>query len=121
MDGNPGVRASDRRVARPHHPPRQHPRDERRQLSSRPKPRPKGRLKPSQKNRHAGMKPPLGLRPPGGLIPAPQVADFYAAHWPDFAPPLTLLLPSEDFNSAAIVARTSPAIDRKSTRLNSSH
>lgn len=22
-------------------------------------------------------------------MPAPQVADFYAAHWPDFAPPLT--------------------------------
>jgi hypothetical protein len=22
---------------------------------------------------------------------APQVADFYSAHWPDFTPPLTLL------------------------------
>ncbi len=39
----------DRRAPGPHHPPCQHSRDERRQLSSRPKPRPKGRLKPSQK------------------------------------------------------------------------
>ncbi len=35
------------------------------------------------------MRPPLGLRPPGALMRAPQVADFYSAHWPDFAPPLT--------------------------------
>ncbi len=36
------------------------------------------------------MRPPLGLRPPGGLMHAPQVADFYAAAWPVFAPPLTV-------------------------------
>ena len=35
------------------------------------------------------MRPPLGLRPPGGLIRRPQVADFYAAPWPVFTPPLT--------------------------------
>src|SRR3546814_6516838 len=44
------VRAPDRRAARPYHPPCQHPRDERRKLPSRPKPRPKGRLKPSPKS-----------------------------------------------------------------------
>ena len=63
------------------YPPRQHSRDERRQLSSRPKPRPQGRLKPSQ-NRHARMRPPLGLRPPGSLMRAQR--------WPTFAPPLTM-------------------------------
>jgi hypothetical protein len=40
-----GIRAPDRRSARSADPPRQHPRDERRQLSARPKPRPKGRKK----------------------------------------------------------------------------
>src|SRR5690606_35016684 len=35
------------------------------------------------------MRPPLGLRPPGGLMRAPQVADFCSAPWPGFTPPLT--------------------------------
>ncbi|TPW31390.1 TrbI/VirB10 family protein, partial [Martelella alba] len=30
-----------------------------------------------------------GLRPPGGLMRTPQVADFCSATWPDFTPPLT--------------------------------
>jgi len=38
------------------------------------------------------MRPPLGLRPPDGLMRAPQVADFYAAAWPDFTPPLTTFI-----------------------------
>ncbi len=39
------------------------------------------------------MRPPLGLRPPGGLMRAPQVADYCAAAWPVFTPPLTVVLP----------------------------
>ncbi len=35
------------------------------------------------------MRPPLGLRPPAGLIPASKVADFCSAPWPVFTPPLT--------------------------------
>ena len=37
------------------------------------------------------MRHPLGVRPPGRLMRAPQVADFYSAHWPDFTPPLTVM------------------------------
>src|SRR5690606_35696169 len=88
MDGNLGVGAPHWRSARSHHPPRQHPRDEWRQLSSRPKPRPKGRLKPLAESPRA-YETPLGLRPPGGLTRTQTVAWFYSAHWPDFAPPLT--------------------------------
>ncbi|MHA6688763.1 hypothetical protein, partial [Mesorhizobium sp. A556] len=44
-------------------------------------------------------RPPLGLRPPGGLIRTQTVAWFYSAHWPDFAPPLT----GFSFSSAIIV------------------
>src|SRR3546814_9536599 len=97
MDRNPGIRTSDRRTARPHYPPCQHSRDERRQLSSGPKPRPKGWLKPFQ-NRRARMRPPLGLRPPGGLMRAPQVAWFCSALWPEFTPALTheFVLDQED-------------------------
>src|SRR3546814_2498748 len=94
MDRNPGIRTSDRRTARPHYPPCQHSRDERRQLSSGPKPRPKGWLKPFQ-NRRARMRPPLGLRPPGGLMRAPQVAWFCSALWPEFTPALTRVLAIE--------------------------
>ncbi|HTO31540.1 MAG TPA: hydrolase, partial [Pararhizobium sp.] len=43
---------------------------------------------PSQ-NHRVRMRPPLGLRPPGGLTRTQTVAWFYSAHWPDFAPPLT--------------------------------
>ena len=35
------------------------------------------------------MRPPLGLRPPEGLMRAPKVVDFYTAAWPDFTPALT--------------------------------
>src|SRR3546814_6374318 len=35
------------------------------------------------------MRPPLGLRPPGGLMRAPQVAWFCSALWPEFTPALT--------------------------------
>ena len=35
------------------------------------------------------MRPPLGLRPPGGLIRAPAVADYYSGAWQDFTLPLT--------------------------------
>ena len=38
------------------------------------------------------MKSPLGLRPPGALMRAPKVADFYSAQWTDFAPPLTIVM-----------------------------
>jgi len=47
------------------------------------------------------MRPPLGLRPPAGLIPAPEVADFCSAPWPVFTPPLTdltLLLQDRRFS-----------------------
>ncbi len=83
---NSGIRAPDRRAARSHHPPRQHPRDERRQLSSRSKPRPQGWLKPLSRKRRARMRPPLGLRPPGvscarhsGRLLLRPVACFYSA------------------------------------------
>src|SRR3546814_9582271 len=90
MDRNPGLRTSDRRTSRPQYPPCQHSRDERLQLSSGPKPRPKGWLKPVQ-NRRARRRPPLGLRPPGCLMRAPQVAWFCSALWPEFTPALTAL------------------------------
>jgi len=44
----------------------------------------------SLENRRARMKTPLELRPPGGLMRAPQVAWFCSAAWPDFTPPLTI-------------------------------
>ena len=50
------------------------------------------------------MRPPLGLRPPGALMRAPQVADFYSAHWPDFAPPLTQM--SERLNTTDTTAES---------------
>ncbi|CUX67810.1 hypothetical protein AGR5A_pa40085 [Agrobacterium genomosp. 5 str. CFBP 6626] len=88
MDRNPGIRASDRRVARSHHPPRQHPRDERRQLSSRPEPRPKGRLTPLKKS-PPPPETPARATPSRRSQAAAIVADFCSAPWPVFTPPLT--------------------------------
>ena len=53
-----------------------------------------------QKNRHAGIQPPLGLRPLGSRMPAAQVAEFCAASWLVFTPPLTSRDIVEDFVSA---------------------
>src|SRR5690606_39011530 len=55
----------ERRSARPHHPSRQHPREERRKLSSRSKPRSKGRLKSSQKSPTLQSRLRLALQQPG--------------------------------------------------------
>jgi DNA replication protein DnaC len=84
MDRNLRVRAPDRRTARPHHPPRQHPRDERRQLSSRPKPRPKGRLKHPRKIADAAYETPARA--------TPSRRSHCGAKWPTFAPPRGLVL-----------------------------
>ena len=78
MDRDLRNRATDRRSARPPDPPRQHPRDEWRELQARAKSGPKRRPDPV-KNRDAHLSPPLGLRPPGGLKRARK--------WPAFAPP----------------------------------
>ena len=84
-------------------PSRQHPRDERRQLSSGPKPGPQrhrhqlgsGQIGPRgpkrpgtrqlyRERRHLGA-----LRIPGARFRHPQVANICSATWPVFAPPLT--------------------------------
>jgi DNA replication protein DnaC len=43
---------------------------------------------PSQ-NRREWRRPPLGLRPPGGLLHLQTVADYHSGAWPDFSPALT--------------------------------
>src|SRR3546814_9876369 len=71
----------------PYHPPCQHPRDERRKLPSRPKPRPKGRLKPPPKSPtpqagNSGRATPSRrstLAPPSGLLLRRRVAGFCSA------------------------------------------
>ena len=78
--------------------PRQHPRDERRQLSARPKPRPKGR------SRHLIIRHRIGLAGQRAMARASYVVSaramalgtlppawFCAATWSVFAPALTLL------------------------------
>lgn len=65
-------------IARPHRAPRQHPQDERRQRSSRPKPRPRGLLKPLE-NRNIGLRPRLELCPADGLNHCTGVAEFRSA------------------------------------------
>jgi hypothetical protein len=54
-----------------------------------PKAAPERPAETLSKKRSAHMRPPLGLRPPGGLMCALQVAWFCSAVWPDFTPPLT--------------------------------
>ena len=104
MDRNLRLRASDRRASGPPDPSRQHPRDERRQLSSGPKPGPQrhrhqlgsGQIGPRgpkrpgtrqlyRERRHLGA-----LRIPGARFRHPQVANICSATWPVVAPPLTI-------------------------------
>ena len=98
-----GSERPDRRASGPPDPSRQHPRDERRQLSSGPKPGPQrhrhqpgsGQIGPRgpkrpgtrqlyRERRHLGA-----LRIPGARFRHPQVANICSATWPVFAPPLT--------------------------------
>src|SRR5665648_579010 len=108
MDRNLRRRAPHRRAARPADAPCQHPRDERRQLSPQPK--------QGAKDQGRSLTP-RGLAPKGQSalarasymesarakalihsqrqIPTQKVADFCAATWLVFAPPLTLEPPAK--------------------------
>ena len=103
VDRDLRLRAPHRRAARPADPPRHHPRDERRQLPARPEPHEKN---PSQRLTPGN---PVGLSGQRALahasysesartkarpmtqhqFPIPELADYCAAPWLVFPPPLT--------------------------------
>src|SRR5690606_14762248 len=96
MDRDLRLRAPHRRTARPADPPRQHPRDERRELSPRQQHCPKAATKVLRSDRSFWPKeanapwhaPAIGKRARHGAGHC-HLAWFCAAAWPDFAPPLT--------------------------------
>src|SRR5690606_31498130 len=96
MDRDLRLRAPHRRTARPADPPRQHPRDERRELSPRQQHCPKAATKVLRSDRSLWPKeanapwhaPAIGKRARHGAGHC-HLAWFCAAAWPDFAPPLT--------------------------------
>src|SRR5690606_19571623 len=101
MDRDLRLRVPHRRTARPADPPRQHPRDERRELSPRQQHCPKAATKVLRSDRSFWPKeanapwhaPAIGKRARHGAGHC-HLAWFCAAAWPDFAPPLTgLILP----------------------------
>jgi DNA replication protein DnaC len=75
--------------------PRQHPRDERRKLSSQPKPRTPRRCKPVILTKLASRPMRPGTCLPDGRPHAPRRAAMWQTFapplWPDFAPPLTCI------------------------------
>src|SRR5690554_4235389 len=105
MDRDLRLRAPHRRTARPADPPRQHPRDERRELSPRQQHCPKAATKVLRSDRSFWPKeanapwhaPAIGKRARHGAGHC-HLAWFCAAAWPNFAPPLTVLTMKEDHN-----------------------
>src|SRR6056297_584433 len=98
MDRNLRHRTPDRRPTRSADAPRQHPRDERRQLPARPKPRPKGRSSNLITRHRIGPMGQCAMARASYLgstramaLGTPPLAWFCAATWPVFAPPLTVL------------------------------
>src|SRR5690606_34609869 len=99
MDRDLRLRVPHRRTARPADPPRQHPRDERRELSPRQQHCPKAATKVLRSDRSFWPKeanapwhaPAIGKRARHGAGHC-HLAWFCAAAWPDFAPPLTSVL-----------------------------
>src|SRR6056297_3401295 len=98
MDRDLRLRTPHGRAARPADPPRHHSRDERRQLSARPKPRPKGRSSHLITSRRIGPAGQCAMARASYVgsaramaLGAPPMAWFCTATWPVFAPPLTLL------------------------------
>src|SRR5690606_34057274 len=102
MDRDLRLRVPHRRTARPADPPRQHPRDERRELSPRQQHCPKAATKVLRSDRSFWPKeanapwhaPAIGKRARHGAGHC-HLAWFCAAAWPDFAPPLTPLNPEQ--------------------------
>src|SRR6056297_1964180 len=99
MDRNLRHRTPDRRPTRSADAPRQHPRDERRQLPARPKPRPKGRSSNLITRHRIGPMGQCAMARASYLgstramaLGTPPLAWFCAATWPVFAPPLTTSL-----------------------------
>src|SRR5690606_11493693 len=96
MDRDLRLRAPHRRTARPADPPLQHPRDERRELSPRQQHCPKAATKVLRSDRsfwpkeaNAPWHAPATVRRARHGAGHCHLAWFYAAAWPDFAPPLT--------------------------------
>ncbi len=90
------LRASHRRPARPADPPRQHHRDERRQLPARSEPRSESRSHRLIHRRKVGPAGQSAMAHASYVISAramalgaPPLAWFCAAAWPSFPPPLT--------------------------------
>lgn len=101
MDRNLRNRAFHWRTPRPAHPPRQHRRDERRELQAYPEPRPKGRSPNLITHNGIGPAGQCAMARANYLVSARAMAPralplawYCAATWPVFTPPLTPKLDS---------------------------